>query len=323
MGTSDAAGSDASETEVTVRLPAEPSRPLGTPRPDDSTDAGDSVESDGRERSGVSAATSESGGPLSVELPRPPARFRDSDPTGASWWAVLLVGTVAWALVAALWSLPLALAELPVPSLSGRLASAAGGGVLLGLAVAALLRALLLPISLLRDATLLGRAEGVNWSPSCRLLGPAVLLAPLPTSVYYLLARRRYVGVPHLPFGDRFAFYEGRIVPSNWWVLVVVGVVLGGLVEGLVAASEALSALPAGLGTALSGPLLAVLLAVLFLRYVLVPLGFYLDATAVRRADVGWRPLALWYALGGLVLALPFGAFYLYRRVRYTNVGPF
>lgn len=306
--TSDAPGDSPAETEVTVRISGEPSRRLGGPAEDEPEDSGEWAES-------------ETASP--AELPRPPAAFRESDPTGASWWRVLAVGTVAWAFVATLWSLPFALGEVAVPSVSGGLSSAAESGVLAALAVAALLRLVVLPAALLRDATLLRRADAVEWSPSRRFHGSAVLLAALPTCCLYLLKRRRYVGTPAARYGDGFAFYEGRTVPSNWWVAVVVGVALGGATEGLVAASEGLSTLPDGVGMALTGPLLAGIVGVLFLRVVLVPLAFYHDATAVRRADAGWRPLALWYAIGGLVLALPFGLFYLYRRVRYTDVGPF
>ncbi|QLG28263.1 hypothetical protein HUG10_12200 [Halorarum halophilum] len=308
VGTSDAPSDSPAETEVTVRISGEPSRRLGGPAEDE---RGDSNE------------PSESGSTASAELPRPPAAFRESDPTGASWWQVLAVGTVAWAFVATAWSLPFAIGDLPVPSLSGGLSSAAEAGVLVALAAAALVRLVVLPAALLRDATLLRRADAVEWSPSRRFYGPAVVLAPLPTCCLYLLKRRRYVGTPTTRYGDRFAFYEGRTVPSNWWVIVAVGVLLGGVTEVLVAVSEGIDALPDGVGMVLSGPLLAAVAGVLFLRVVLVPLAFYHDATAVRRADVGWRPLALWYAIGGLVLALPFGLFYLYRRVRYTDVGPF
>ena len=306
--TSDAPGDPPAETEVTVRISGEPSRRLGGP-PEDEL--------------GGPSEPSQSDSAASAELPRPPAAFRDTDPAGASWWRVLVVGTVAWAFVATTWSLPFALGDVPIPSLSGGLTSAAEAGVLVALAVAVLLRLIVLPAALLRDATLLRRADAVEWSPSRRFYGPAVVLAALPTCCLYLLKRRRYVGTPTTRYGDRFAFYEGRTVPSNWWVIVAVGVVLGGVTEGLVAASEGLDALPDGVGMALSGLLLAALVGVLFLRVILVPLAFYHDATAVRRADVGWRPLALWYAIGGLVLALPFGLFYLYRRVRYTDVGPF
>ncbi|QLG60900.1 hypothetical protein [Halorarum salinum] len=266
----------------------------------------------------------------SAELPRPPARFREADPTGASWWRVLAYATGAWVVVAALWSLPFLLGGVPAPSPAGGFGSAGGRAVTVVLGVAVLLRFVLLPSVLLRDASLVRASDEVAWTPRLSFYVPAVVVAASPTGLSYLLKRRRYVGNPGWEWGDGLAFYEGRTVPSNWWVVVAVGTAVGAAAEGLAVAVEsrapATAPVPAfseDLGLALSGPILAALAGFLFLRLVLVPLAFYLDATAVRRADVGWRPLALWYAFGGLVLTLPFGLFYLYRRVRHTAVGPF
>lgn len=322
VGTSDAGTSTPSETEVTVRLPREPSRRLG----DHTAGNADGPGSGSRSEEPAEPDRSKS----SAELPRPPARFRESDPTGASWWRVLAYGTGAWVTVVALWSLPFVLGGVSSASPSGEFESAAGRAVAVVLGVAVLLRFVFLPTVLLRDASLVRRSDEVAWSPRLSFYALAVVLAAFPACLSYLLKRRRYLGNPGWQYGDRLAFYEGRTVPSNWWVVVAVGTLVGAALEGSAVALEGLAGatvsaptLPQDLGLALSGPLLAATAGFLFLRLVLVPLAFYLDATAVRRADVGWRPLALWYAFGGLVLTLPFGLFYLYRRIRHTSVGPF
>jgi hypothetical protein len=262
---------------------------------------------------------------------------------------VLYRGTQLSLLVLLSWSVPVAAldltTELAPPSVS--LWGAVG---LIGLTVvAALLRLVVLPVALYRDATLLGRRDEVAWSPSRRFYLLAGAIFATGTCLYYLYKRGRHVGNPRIPLGSALVRYEGQSVASNWWLMatlaVGVGTITGGLsslvsplpvpvtaarvavggpffsVTGAQTALAAVGTLPSPVDVAVGAPALAAGGTAVVLRLVVLPVAFYNDATAVRRSDAPWDPLALWYALAGWVFAVPTALVYLVRRLQYTDVS--
>lgn len=322
----------------------------GTPRPDDG--AGSSpTESPPTERAPRSAArgSRSDADETPSAVPRPPAAWRERDPTGARWWRVLYRGTQLSALVVLAWSVPLAAFDLTTRLAPGAVSRGTAVGVV-GLAVVAVLvRFLVLPVALYRDATLLRRAEAVPWEPDRRFYLLVGALAATPTCLYYLYKRGRYVGNPRLRLGGAVVRYESQSVRSNWWVAVAVATVVGPTTDVLGVATGGLSspvgavrvavggpllsltsvqtvvgtfgALPTPVDVAVGAPVLAVGGVVVALRLAVLPVAFYRDATAVRRSDADWEPLALWYALAGWVFAVPTAVVYLARRLTYTDVS--
>lgn len=282
-------------------------------------------------------------------VPRPPAAWREADPTGARWWRALYRGTQLSALVVLAWSVPLAAFDLTTRLAPGAVSRGTAVGVV-GLAVVAvLLRFLVLPVALYRDATLVGRAEAVPWEPDRRFYLLVGALAATPTCLYYLYKRGRYVGNPRLRLGGAVVRYESQSVRSNWWVAVAVATVVGPVTDVFGVATGGLSssvgavrvavggpllsltsvrtvvgtfgALPTPVDVAVGAPVLAVGGVVVTLRLAVLPVAFYRDATAVRRSEADWDPLALWYALAGWVFAVPTAVVYLARRVKHTDVS--
>jgi hypothetical protein len=326
--------------EVRVGLDGVASEPLGgwDAVPDEPPQSADGAE------------TAESSQPVAdATLPAPPRAWRDGDPTGAAWWRVLTRATQLSVLVSLLWSVPLAVVDLTVAPAPGSLPTLTAVGVG-GLAVVAgVLRFVVLPAALYRDATLVGRADAVAWTPRRREFLAAVAVSATPTCLYYLYLRGRHVGNPRVPLRPSVLRYEGQRVASNWWLAVGIAVVVGTTAGGVATALSELSAPTALARTALGGPFLTLAGAeafvttttalprpvnvavgapalalgglAAFLRLVVLPVAFYADATAVRRSDAPWEPLALWYAAAGWVLAVPTGLFYLARRRARTGVS--
>ncbi|MEZ3116413.1 hypothetical protein RYH80_10885 [Halobaculum sp. MBLA0147] len=282
-------------------------------------------------------------------VPRPPATWRESDPTGARWWRALYRGTQLSALVVLAWSVPLAAFDLTTRLAPGAVSRGTAVAVVCLAVVAVLVRFLVLPVALYRDATLLRRADAVPWEPDRRFYLLVGALAATPTCLYYLYKRGRYVGNPRLRLGGAVVRYESQSVRSNWWVAVAVATVVGPVTDVLGVATGGLSspvgavrvavggpllsltsvrtvvgtfgALPTPVDVAVGAPVLAVGGVVVTLRLAVLPVAFYRDATAVRRSDADWEPLALWYALAGWVFAVPTAVVYLARRLTYTDVS--
>jgi len=326
--------------EVRVGLDGVASEPLGgwDAVPDEPPQSADGAE------------TAESSQPVAdATLPAPPRAWRDGDPTGAAWWRVLTRATQLSVLVSLLWSVPLAVVDLTVALAPESLPTLTAVGVG-GLAVVAgVLRFVVLPVALYRDATLVGRADAVTWAPRRRELLAGVAVFATPTCLYYLYLRGRHVGNPRVPLRPSVLRYEGQRVASNWWLAVGLAVVVGTTAGGVATALSELSAptvlartalggpfltlagaeafvttttgLPRPVNVAVGAPALALGGAAAFLRLVVLPVAFYADATAVRRSDAPWEPLALWYAAAGWVLAVPTGLFYLARRRARTGVS--
>lgn len=327
---------DTAESSVRVGLSGVDSEPLGgweavPDEPPGDTDGPDDADTPDEPGVAVSA---------------PPRAWRDGDPTGADWWRLLTRATLLSAVVSLLWSVPVAAVDATV-----RFVPAASLPATLGLAglaaVAAATRFVVLPLALARDARLVAETDAVRWSPDRRryLLAGAVFATG--TCLYYLYRRSRRVGNPRLPAGHRWLRHEGQRVASNWWAVVAVAAVAGTAVGGVatavaglplpvrlvrtalggpllsVAGAEAFVtaslALPRPVGVAVGGPALVVGSLAAFLRLVALPVALYADATAVRRSEVGWEPLALWYAAAGWVFAVPTAVVYLGRR--YTRTG--
>ncbi|MFB6176107.1 MAG: hypothetical protein ABEI99_02985, partial [Halobaculum sp.] len=285
----------------------------------------------------------------SVAVPAPPTEWRETDPSGARWWWVLTRTTQLSLVVLLAWSVPVAAFDLTERLALESLSTSFAVGTLGLAAVALVVRFVVLPVALLRDATLLRRSEDVPWSPSLLFYGVAGAIFATGTCLYYLFKRGRYVGNPSVRVGDALLRYEGQAVASSWWAVIVVaagvGTLVGGAstaisglplptkllrivvggpllsVDGASTVVERFGSLPPPVDVAVGAPVLAVGGTTVFLRLVVLPLAFYNDATAVRQSDAPWDPLALWYALAGWVLAVPTATVYLYRRLRYTEVS--
>ncbi|ERH13000.1 MAG: hypothetical protein J07HB67_02031 [halophilic archaeon J07HB67] len=284
-----------------------------------------------------------------VSLPTPPLVWRDGDPTGAAWWTVLFRATQLSVVVSLLWSVAVVTLAPTVLSASETVSTWATLGVGGLTVVTGVVRFVVVPVALYRDATLVGRTDAVAWTPRRRELVAAVGVAATPTCLYYLYLRGRHVGNPRVPLGPSVLRYEGQRVASNWWlaagVAVVAGTAAGGVATGLsglstpaavtrtalggpfltLAGAEAFVAttttLPRPVDVAVGAPALALGGVAAFLRLVVLPIALYADATAVRRSAAPWEPLALWYAAAGWVLAVPTGLVYLARRRAWTGVS--
>lgn len=282
-------------------------------------------------------------------LPTPPRAWREDDPTGAAWWRVVTRATQLSVLLLLSWAMAAVAvgpAVVSAPDSVGTWTAVWVGGLAV---LTGAVRFIVLPVALYRDATLVRQAEAVAWRPRRWefLLAGAVFATP--TCLYYLYLRGRHVGNPRVPLRASVLRYEGQRVASNWWlavgVAVVVGTVAGGVATGLselsapttlartalggpfltLAGAEAFvattTALPRPVDVAVGAPALALGGLAAFLRLAVLPVAFYADATAVRRSDVPWEPLALWYAAAGWVLAVPTGLVYLARRRARTDVS--
>ena len=124
-------------------------------------------------------------------------------------------------------------------------------------------------------------------------------------------------------------FLPDATVESRWWywiaavpVYFCLSVVLGALLFATVVLGVWIDA-----GVMFSGPFLFALAAVLFglpglLLSVVFPVAVYVDARAVREADVGWDPDLALYGVVALAAVLvtaftasvPVAIYYLYRR---------
>lgn len=341
----DTTGDSADQPDVTVTLGDVPSEPLGgwESVPDEPPGAPDESEAE----STATEGDPESDG--SVAVPAPPSEWRERDPTEARWWWILTRTTQLSLVVLLAWSVPLAAFDL-TEQLALESLSTSVSVAILGLSVVALLvRFVVLPIALFRDATLLRRDERVAWSPSLVFYGVAGGIFATGTCLYYLFKRGRYVGNPSVGVGDALLRYEGQAVASSWWAVIgvaagvgtlaggastaiselplptkLVRIVVGGpllSVDGASSVVQSFGSLPSPVDIAVGAPVLAVGGTTVFLRLVVLPLAFYNDATAVRQSDAPWDPLALWYALAGWILAVPTATVYLYRRLRYTDVS--
>lgn len=333
------------QPDVTVTLDGVPSEPLGgwESVPDEPPGVPDESEAESTATDGDTESDD------SVAVPAPPSEWRERDPTEARWWWVLTRTTQLSLVVLLAWSVPLAAFDL-TEQLALESLSTSVSVAILGLSVVALLvRFVVLPVALLRDATLLRRDERVAWSPSLFFYGVAGGMFATGTCLYYLFKRGRYVGNPSVGVGDALLRYEGQAVASSWWAVIGVAVGVGTLaggastaiselplptklvrivvggpllsVDGASSVVQSFGSLPSPVDIAVGAPVLAVGGTTVFLRLVVLPLAFYNDATAVRQSDVPWDPLALWYALAGWVLAVPTATVYLYRRLRYTDVS--
>lgn len=346
-GTDDSAGRDtagddsADQPAVTVTLGEVPSEPLGgwesvpdepSSIPDESVAAESDTETD-----------------ESVTVPAPPSEWRERDPTESRWWWVLTRATQLSLVVLLAWSVPLAAFDLTETLALESLSTSVAVGIIGLSTVALIVRFVVLPVALLRDATLLRRDERVAWSPSLVFYGIAGGMFATGTCLYYLFKRGRYVGNPSVGVGDALLRYEGQTVASSWWAVIglatgvgtlaggastaiselplptkLVRIVVGGpllSVDGASSVVQSFGALPSPVDIAVGAPVLAVGGTTVFLRLIVLPLAFYNDATAVRQSDAPWDPLVLWYALAGWVLAVPTATVYLYRRLRYTDVS--
>jgi len=282
-------------------------------------------------------------------LPDPPHAWREGDPTGTGWWRVLTRTAQLSVTLSFCWAVAAVVVGPTVASAPGSVSTWTTVGVG-GLAVlTGGVRFVVLPVALYRDATLVCRTDAVAWTPRRWefLLAGGVFATP--TCLYYLYLRGRHVGNPQVPLRPAVLRYEGQRVGSNWWLTVGAAVAVGTVVGGVATGLSELSAPTALARTALGGPFLTVAGAeafvattttlprpvdvavgapalvlggvAAFLRLAVLPVAFYADATAVRRSDAPWNPLALWYAAAGWVLAVPTGLVYLARRRARTDVS--
>jgi hypothetical protein len=320
--------------DVTVALGDVPSEPLG---------GWDAVPDEPDEDEPAENSTPQ------VALPTPPVEWRDADPTESRWWRVLTRATQLSFVVLLLWSIPLAAFDVTEQFAPESVSTTVAVAVVALSVIAGVIRFVVLPIALFRDATLLRSDERVPWSPSLVFYGIAGALFATGTCAYYLYKRGRYVGNPSPRVGGALLRYEGQSVASSWWLVVAVaagaGTIAGGVstvasdlalpvklvriavggpllsLTGTSTVVDAFWSLPAPVDTAVGAPVLAVGSVTVFLRLIVLPVAFYNDATAVRRSDAEWNPLALWYALAGWVLAVPTAVVYLYRRYQYTEIS--
>lgn len=248
------------------------------------------------------------------ELDRPPESWDgDGDPTGSSTWRWLTRATAFSGLVLAFWTVPLVLFGVVDRSGFQQATTGTALAVVGFFVLAALVRVLVLPVLLFRDAGMLRRAEKVDWKPTRSFyMATGAVFATLACG-YYLYKRARHVGNPGFVNADELLYYEGRTVRSNWFRVVLVVPALSGL-GGLGTVLGSAATVSEALATAISGPLLLLVGIALLLRFVLLPVAFLKDAAAVREADVDWEPNGTLYAVGGYVFALPTAAVYLYRR---------
>jgi hypothetical protein len=133
-------------------------------------------------------------------------------------------------------------------------------------------------------------------------------------------------------------------VDSNWWYVVAVMPLfslLGFLVFGWMLAAVFLGIGtglmpmmgPVGMTSGMPGGLFALLVPMVLFGTVatvltaVFPVALYLDAKAVRAADVGWKPDPVLYALVAVVgivstafaVGIPLSIYYLYQRHRHVG----
>ncbi|WP_458207549.1 hypothetical protein [Haladaptatus sp. NG-SE-30] len=131
---------------------------------------------------------------------------------------------------------------------------------------------------------------------------------------------------------------QSSTVDSKWWYLVaatpiafVVSWLVGILFVGWFLIGWGVGfASPRALGPFFVLTLFGVLVFGLFvtLMLVLFPLGIYLDAEAVNRSNLDWRPDSVLYALiavvsavaTGFTLSVPVAVYYLYQRHQHVGV---
>lgn len=251
------------------------------------------------------ASSSDPGFPDRESLPPP------RDPTGSSWWHVLTLGTGVAMVGFFLWPVLDPLLALTEPFDGTPVGT---GGAFVTLAPLVLLvgvRFVLLPVALWRDATLLQETD-VDWNPSRRFYMTAGAFWASLTCTYYLYKRCRHTGRPALPIPPERLYFEGRRVRSNWHLVVLVGAMAVPLLSAIDVLWDLLETIPY---TETAGAVLAmVVVFVAAVGFLLLPIAYYRDTSAIRRADVDWDPSPALYVVLGYIFSVIVGAYYLYRR---------
>lgn len=264
------------------------------------------------------------GGPESVDpaadrhgLPDPDRLPPVEDPTGAEWWHVLTVATAIAVAGFFLWPFLDPLLGLTDPYEGTPVGTAGGVVALAGVFLLAAVRFVVLPVALWRDATLLSEAD-VGWEPSRRFYLLAGAFWASLTCAYYLYKRSRYTGRPSLPVPRERLYFEGRRVPSNWHLVVLAGATASPLLTGMEFLWDALETVPY---TESVQVVLAMVVAfVAGLAFLVLPVAYYRDTRAVRRADVDWNPNTALYVVFGYVFGVLVAAYYIYRRTQVDDL---
>lgn len=272
---------------------------------DDPADAGDPI--DMPETGRVTDQTGDSG------------TGGDDDPTGANWWVWLSWGTAFSALVLIAWPIPVLAWDVLERTVGGVLGGVGAIGLLLGVGAVFVVRFVLLPVALFRDARLLHRTTHVEWDPSLGFYLLFGAIAATPTCGYYLYKRARHTGHSIVPFDDSLLYYEDRTIRSNWSLVIAGGLVAGVGGGGFGLLLDGLDRVLGEAAIVVVWPLLLAVLVLAACRFVLLPIAFYRDAKAVHRADVDWTPRWSIYAVFGYLFALPFCAYYLYKRGKHGD----
>lgn len=241
-------------------------------------------------------------------IPDPDDLAPATDPTGADWWKGLSVGTivtvVGFVLIWPLFELGLPAENEPLSSVLG---DPAAVGAFVGIVLLIGIRALVLPVALWRDATLLRNAD-IDWEPSRRFyMAIGALWASLGCA-YYLYKRSRYTGRPRFPVTNKRLYFTDQPVPSNWQFVVILGLAT----EPIVLIPEAILAFASSpvVEAFAIGPVLLLLAA----RFVFLPVAYYKDSTAVKERDVNWNPRTWFYVTFGYVFAFFVGIYYVAKR---------
>lgn len=252
-------------------------------------------------------------------IPRPPASWADDDPTGSEWWVWLGWGTALSLVVLVAWPIPVVAWGLLERATDQFVAGPTSVGLVLVFGGVGVVRFVLLPVALFRDASLLRRSDDVPWSPSRAFYMTLGAVAATPICVYYLYKRARYTGNSVIPFGEPTLYFEDRTVQSNW-SLVIGGALASGLgAGGFDLLMDGAERYLGDAAIAVVWPILLFLIVLIVCRFVLLPVAFYRDAKAVRRADIGWSPAWPIYAVFGYVFSLPFCLYYLYKRGKHGD----
>lgn len=251
--------------------------------------------------------------PRERDLPTPATRA--GDPPGGPWWRRLGYATLLGWLALLTWPVPVAALDVVLSADVDVLVLPALAWLGAFGLVAALVRVVLVPAFLWRDVTTVRRAE-VEWYPS-RLgyVVGAVVLGTL-VSGYYLYKRHQRFDEPPLPSRLAGAVAYRGPVRSNWWYLVafdLVAVLAPTAVEWD-AVGRVVGRLPDPVALPLYN-LWFLLGAGVLLAVLLLPVAFWKDARAVRAADVSWSPHPLLLAVGGVLLFVLVGPYYLGRRI--------
>lgn len=273
----------------------------------------------GREADDVTGYVEGPGGRGTRDRPRerdlPVPATRAGDPPGGPWWRRLGYATLLGWLALLTWPFPVAALDAVLSADVGALVPPVLAWLVAFALVVALVRLVLVPAFLWRDVTAVRRAE-VEWCPSrLAYVGGAVVLGTL-VSGYYLYKRHQRFDEPPLPSRlARAVAYRGP-VRSNWWYLVAFDllVVLALATVGWDTVARAAGRLPGPVALPLYN-LWFLLGAGVLLAVLLLPVAIWKDARAVRAADVSWSPRPLLLAVGGVLLFVLVGPYYLVRRI--------